>query len=209
MPRKTPAKGGRPLNKTQKKQVKNMLLQEVESKFTETSFATTIDHSGSILAIDVPAQGDSDQQRNGDAIRPMKLSLRGVITQGDTSNVVRVIVFRWNLFPTALAPLVSSVLLSASLGGANAPLSHYSHDHIQAKQSTILMDRTYYVGDNGNGYIARLRKDINLKKQRMMQFNAGSATDARYRYYILVVSDSAVATHPGFNCIARLHYKDP
>lgn len=142
--------------------------------------------------------GDGDSQRNGDQITAKSIWLRYCVITGDTTNLIRVILFQWS---DTTAPTAQDILLSPSV---DPVFSHWNHD--TRYKYKIMYDKTHSTVTTTElaQQFVSVRK--NNFKTRKLQYIGGSATVGYNMLYILVVSDSGAAPNPGFQYYCKLNY---
>lgn len=177
-----------------KKQVKQMILSDQELKHFEFSISpVAISYSGSIYSLtDIP-QGDDDQSRDGDTLKLYDVQSRYSIVVGDATNIMRVLIFKWDAPST---PTVAGVIEDAG-GNPYSALSSIRHDARQYLH--ILHDRLHTVSTS-NSIVHNV---VWQKLKGSIQYQTASTTGSR-KVYLLIISDSAAATHPTFtayNCV--------
>lgn len=204
---------GRKLTKRQLTTVKTLINRRIETKFfpyAATSFAVIstpiLDNSWA----QVP-QGDSDTQRNGDHIMWKKLRFRYQLLAGDTTNLVRIIIFQWHPSST---PVPNAILLTGPSGGADV----YSCLNQDTRQMyKIIYDKTHSLVGNGTPNFpvtsvsqTFVNRQFSLSKcQKNVQFNAGTTVSTN-TIYLMFLSDSAPMSiiHPSMVYTSMLWYKD-
>ncbi len=165
------------------------LKKQAEPSYWDSGFsATGIDFSGGISDLcDVP-QGDTDLSRTGDQVTPMSVEIRANVVVGDTTNLVRFILFRWNEPST---PTASQILLQNAT--ANAPLAHYVADNLRQGRFEVLKD-TLFTLDAAH-VNAGLELKIKLPEGRAMAYTAGGTTGSG-KLWVLWISDSGGVPNP-------------
>lgn len=198
------ARRGRKLSKKQAKQVKSMVLSNIETKHQIYNFGTTN------ITTDVAyypvwssmfgVQGAGQSSFIGNEVRLQRMRLRGVLTQGDSSNVVRIMLIR----PT---PKYDPTLGSTDIfNNAIQPL----YSSIDRKfVSRIYWDRLYTL-NAGNALRNQQRvlaKTLNFRN-RVLDLTALGAPNEDL--YWVCVSDSAPLSlvHPSFEMTHELQLKD-
>lgn len=192
------------LNSVQKREVKQLAAIPKELNAIDTTFLQSIDANGTVTKLVMPAQGDGVSERNGDKIWLKRIRVKLAILNADTTNVFRLILFRWtqdNSIP-ANVPLSIDVLQ-----GLNA-LQQYNFTHKQANQVHIIYDRLLPLSTNGNPIrvIDQVLYGKRLGKKKII-FDAAivSGTD---QIYVLAMSDSVAAPHPNMAGFIRVEYTD-
>lgn len=193
---------GRKLNLRQKKEVKRLIGSDEELKAIDTSVLLGPDAAGSVIKLTSPPQGDGVSARDGDQIQIKRLRVRLNMIGGDSTNILRVIIFRWAMNDSVAAPTVLDVLQSAG------PLSMYQYTSLRQNEFHIVADRTFTFTLNGPNdklfeavfYGRRIGK-------KNVHFNAGLTTGTD-QFYLIAISDSVAAPHPSIGGTTRFEYTD-
>jgi len=211
-----PRRRRKALTKTQKNQVKRLIHSEQEIKYklySNNTTATTTPFLTS-LPFDI-AQGDTDQERDGDQLRWIgKIHFRYGIETADVLNTVRIIIFQWHPSSTnAPIPDPTQILAPGPSGSADI-YSHYQHDSRQ--EYRILFDKTHVVIGNASAdtnpatttsYIYR-RYRISLRKARKKsQFTAGTVFGTN-KFFLMYLSDSSASPNPAFAYSSKVFFTD-
>lgn len=192
-----------------KKEVKQQLSKNLETKYQIRYIGETVSNSGNIHCITSQvAQGTTDTTRIGDMITLNSLTMRAYFAAGDAINLLRLIIFQWYpLSDTATSPPVATDLLddfSLSIPYIIAP---FKTDYLGTR-FTVLYDQTFpSVVGASNEYVV---KDINVPLKyahKKIQYSAAT-TEATNHLWYMCVSDSAAVTHPSSNIMYRVTYKD-
>lgn len=199
-------KGG--LNKVQKREVAQLANQNrlKRSEWKRHVVGGTINAStaGFFQSLTDLPQGDTDITRDGDQVEAYTVDLRYYAFTQDATNLVRVILFQWVPNTAIATPTLADILLNAGTYDALAP---YETDNHQMWK--ILYDRTHSMAQTGaaSANVTKLiRKKIKVSRKKV-QFEGGT-TDGTNKVYMLVISDSGVANHPGITYVARVNYLD-
>lgn len=195
---------GAKLNPRQKKEVKRLVAGTTEVKAVDTWCNQSPDAAGSVTKINVPAQGVTVSHRVGDKIHLKKLSFNLNTIVGDTTNIVRLIIFRWtqNDAIAANAPGVTDVLQAGN------PTAFYNFTTSTEAKVRVLYDKTLYLSSMGS--MDRPYRGMLYGKRlgkKNIEFNAAILTGTDMIYYLLI-SDSIAATHPSVIGYFRLEYTD-
>lgn len=185
-------------------EAKKAVYRSIESKRYDLQLAvSTIDYSGFVTSFtNAMTEGTSDIEYIGDKIRATHLCVRGNLVGADSTNMVRIMIVKSF---TSTAPTAATLL--QSVGNVRAPLSARDADY-EATYKT-LWDRTYSLVPATTS-LQRLFK-INLpgKSLGVIHFqDGGTAVLERGGIFMMVISDSAAASHPTIQWESRLHYKD-
>jgi len=185
-----------------KTEIKKLIKQEIkgvqEVKSFDTGIGSTFDNTGSITKLTTIPQGDTDTTRDGDHIKLTKCWCNLAVSVGDATNVVRVIVFRWNQDDSSVAPTVNDITQSVS---AYSPIHR---DNERAHKFDVIFDKFFSVSNVGPG-CASVEWRKPLKSIIAFQATANTGTGHLYMY---IISDSSAVPHPGVNLIWRTYYTD-
>lgn len=199
-------------------QVKSLIIREqrkvAEYKVKDVySDYYTVDYNGQIFNItNLIDQGNADYQRNGDSIYGLALNLHYNVKAVDTTNQFRVIIFRWKMDTfKGNEPQVNMILQPTGIGQPYAPLTPCYHD--MRSQYDILYDNFHLcVNDSnhpsGQPYIDHVRKYIKCKRKIDYSYNDAGQNKGSDQLYMLVITDSAVVSHPSIQYWIRFHYVD-
>lgn len=196
------------LTMTQKRAVEAIVARNQELKFAITNINFGTSTTGVLGDVTLIAQGDTDNTRDGDRLKLKRFFIRGVISTGDVTNILRIIWFQWgpNSVPTA-----SSILLNGFSGSIDYT-SQYNHDNRQ--EYVILYDTLFHMEGNGSaatapyGPTSQNTFSYTLKPRwTELQYVGGTTVGTNHVYYF-VISDSTVAPHPAFQVSCKVHYTD-
>lgn len=156
---------------------------EVEKKriFSEVTTPYTLTTAGQVTNLCPLAQGSSNGTRVGDQVMMKSLVLRMSIVHQDSTNVVRVMIVKWNEVGT---PSLSNILEAPALG-QNYPYApvNWNNRH----QYRIMYDNLFATSTNTN---AVLVEKIFIKSLGKQQFQIGSTVPEQGSVYWIAVSDS-------------------
>lgn len=184
--------------------VKKLIAKESETKYYDKLATANVDASGSLIRLTEVPIGQTDSSRIGDKLTMRAFQFKLQFGIADTYNMLRVILFQW--YPnTTLSPPAGNDILIGTLGLLTSFMSMYTHDYLN--QFHILYDKMMYV-DSARNHQQTIVKKINLKyAKKVINFTAGSIEGSNH-LYLLLVSDSTAASHPGFNLESRVWYDD-
>lgn len=193
---------GSKLNKRQTRQVKRIVGNNIESKVADSTILTTFDAAGTFIVLSKPAQGDAYNERSGDVIKAQRLTWRLQTTVADNTNIVRVIIFKWNLDNNITGPSTTAVLETLNV------LAYVDYQALQQSKVQILHDRTYALSTEARPNMI-LTGSLYGKKlgKKKIGFNQGATTGIGH-YYMMVISDSVASPHPGISGFFRLTFTD-
>lgn len=147
-------------------------------------------------------RGDSPlNQYNGSSIQVKSIRIRGTMARGDTSNVIRLVVFQW--FDSGV-PVPSGVLND----NASIAAPYGSRYWTNKKSLKILRDVTLYAEA---GVSDQRPFDIYIPGTKIRPTWFPTATDTpaqRNGLMILAVSDSSTVTHPNLTYRIETVYTD-
>lgn len=194
-------------NKQVRRQVNKVLDRRVETKFYNYNVYNQagVDYNGTMSsALCTPAQGDAYNERVGDRIDPFLLRLRlGFISAG-TTNMMRLIVFRWKVDNNVDAPQASDLLVAGYIGTAMAPIAPILQNQSAKDNFTILLDKTVFLSETTR---ETFYLDKTIKLRGKIGFNAG-AISGNGHIYCLAITDDGAVTYPTVNLTTEVHYKD-
>lgn len=177
----------------------NSMQKSIELKFNDVSRVTTVDSaSGDIFALNLVAQGDNFNTRDGAEIICKSALVRGSFTVADSYNIIRMMLI-WDTDPNGAYPVLSDILEAP----ANPTHSAIAID--STKRFVVLHDRMYKVDTDDPVVNFKFYKKLNHKSTFSGTAAAISSLD-KGGLYLFCVSDSSAATHPGLTCYTRLRY---
>lgn len=187
-----------------KTMINKSMNKRMEKKYhMEQDDSATPSYAGTVVDITEPAQGDGDITRDGDEIYLRSINVKGFVRLADSTNQVRIILFQWRGDTATDPPAVTQVLSSSQVSTALAPVAKYYHDGRALYR--IIYDKVFNL-DAGNpqqlfntGYLR-----LPFRKAR---FNAAATTGTDH-VHMLLISDSAAATHPTVGYVSTLTFND-
>lgn len=204
-PSRRTSRSRRPLSSRQAVAVKNLALKTIKStsewKHFTTSSTTSADTSGAIVDFCQVPVGDTDITRDGDMIRASSMTIRGILSNGDDYNAIRVIFFQWH---TSLAVPTTTNILNIVAGYEIQ--SPYEVD--QGGEYKILYDKTFNIFSRYSGQTMYRTFKTKLRLPRpKIQFR-GSGLNAENKVYMLLLSDSNATVHPSLSLVTKLNFMD-
>lgn len=189
------------------RQIKTHERKRLEHKYWQTSMEPTgISNSGTIYDLSDMPQGTTDISRVGDRVHVTSLSLRLNVILADTTNLVRVLVFQWRQNSVSISPAFNKLLYSKD-GASYDYKGFYRHDSLGVN-FIPLYDRVLNLTNSGANQQINLVKRINLRfANRKISYDAG-AVEGSNKFYLALVSDSGVVSHPAVTYEAYLSYTD-
>lgn len=204
--RRTFRKGGRKLSPKQKTQVKRIVGHQQEDKFLDTSISlSAMSPTGTVIGPFLnPAQGGSGSQRIGDNVNIKNIRLSQIVRCADSTNVSRIIWFRWKDNNSVTAPTTTDVILSST----TPPINRFNDTNIENGRVKIVSDRTITqtLSNNASTTIKMAFYGRRLGNKKLT-FNPALTTSTN-QLYCLLLSDSAIAAHPSCDTNIRVTYTD-
>lgn len=116
-------------------------LLNVETKYHDATFATSVSSSGQMEVLSAVPQGDTQITRDGSSLKPKSLTMRFRVTQNASasSTFYRIIVFRGK-YENGVVPTFQDILEN------NGLLSPKNHD--DRFKTKWLVDKTFMINQN-------------------------------------------------------------
>lgn len=187
-------------------------LINVEKKHYTTNSITQADYNGTYIDLCDPVQGLDQDERQGDSIKPLHMTIRGHIapsSSGGTYQYCRIVIFRYkDENGVALTP--NMILDPNFVGTSSAHLCGKNWD--KKFHSKILFDKVFTVGypaaSSGNLPATRTFK-FQKKLFGHINWSDSSSTEEGGGLYMLVISNQASATNaPAVQWVSRATYTD-
>lgn len=179
-----------------KKEAVKAIRSTMELNYYDDLTNGTFSQDGTILDLTIPiAVGDTEKSRDGREIDLKSILIRFDCIHDDSTNVVRMILFRWMApgDPTA-AQVISS---NNSIYAPISPLNEENTKHIQ-----VLYDDLFATTTNSDAAtVGKIYKKLKGKAVWASSAGAGS----KGHLYLLVVSDSALSG-PSMRIYSRVRY---
>lgn len=200
---------GRKLNRRERIEVKRLIAQPAEQKVCDTIYNGVLPSvaSPAISAVALPVQGDGYDQRDGDHINLKMLEYKYNINVGDTTNIVRHIVFKWGDDNSVTVPTSADIFQNTTYAVWQSPLNY---QNLQNKKLKVLYDKTYALSEQG--HVAQTgTKQIHFKLYgrrlhgNRLRFNQG-ATNGTGMLYDCFISDSGFSPYPAVWGFCRLTF---
>lgn len=194
---------------TQKKvinTVNRVLDRRIETK--EYPFGVwnqqTVDYNGQMSnRLCAPVQGDGWNERVGDQISPMTMSVKTTFVCAATTNACRLIIFKWRVDDITTAPTAAALFATGYLGTALAPYAPFRHD-AGKKDFEVIYDKFYMLSETTREVTQDIRT---IKLKGKIYFNDAAIT-GKYHYYALALSDDGAVSYPGITLVTNIRYKD-
>lgn len=181
-------------------------ISEKKYKDVIQSYAV-VDYNGTIWDLTPVAQGTADTERIGDSYLPVDIEIRGQVHGSDTTNCMRIVLFRWNQDSNATGDPVPSNILQATFTATDmAPYAPFYHDKtpnfwIIADERIALMGST-----SASSYVQNFEIKRHLQTKPVSV--TASGVNGTYKLYLLVISDSGTSSHPAVTFGSRMFFRD-
>lgn len=201
------------VSKTVKEYVHRTINSDKELKRFLSTASGTIDYdvSAVVSRLSTVVQGDDVNDREGNVIKPTKLSIRWTLTgTAGAASIARIIILQWHKDSAVDTPSISAAnVLDQTAGAVSQAYSPFIFDNL--KYMKVLYDRNFVM--EKNTMINSVRKGkISIKGSRLnnIKFNDDSVTDGKDHLYIISVSDqtNASGNAPTLVAISELFYKE-
>lgn len=183
------------------KQMKTLSKDQAEIRYKDVVATTqTVSTSGAFSLLNGMTTGDIDGTHEGSASNMKSVQETIAFTVADASNIIRRIIL-WDKEPKGAAPTLAEVLQDAVTQPTYSPRNWINRDRFQfLKDDLFILNTTNSV----------VSSKLYLKMKGKKTIYATSAIDitgiASGALYALLVSDSNVSTHPGYNAYWRVVY---
>lgn len=191
------------LSKVQKKEVKAIAKRAVKS-MGELNFhvyginSNPVGTLGFIADLSVIAQGDGDQNRQGDEAHLTSMEFKYDWEIADVYNRCRVIIFRWL---DDAAPSIADILLG---GVSSVPQVYSSYNKDGRNKFNVLYDKTEIGVERPSPNFVKFHES-SRKLTGTLRYNAGGTAGTGH-IHLLAISDSAVASDPSLTFTSRINY---
>jgi len=176
-------------------------------KFVDVNYSVVAASTGTVLnGITNVSQGVGVSQRTGDTIYLKRLYINYSVNaaNSDIFSTFRIIIFQWHPNSALVAPTVNDILQTTNL---------YSlYDWQFSSQYTILYDMVHSLSGTAATPCTSSNQaffgEIGIgQAQKRAEFSPALSTGSE-QFFIIVISDSAVAPFPSFNATTRLTYSE-
>lgn len=195
------------LNKTQELQVKRLLAAKEELKVFQAgiqneSIGIATANISSLANI---VQGVLSDGRIGDEISYRYLKFTLAFTMADTTNVFRLIIFKWKDNTAYSAPTMAKIL-KPDVSGVVTPYSFYNDNE---KQSYVILLDQFFSGNVGSSSSKLITsRTYKLFVKGKARYTADASIDGTNKLYRLMISDSAGVPHVNCYWMSEVGYTD-
>jgi len=174
---------------------KSSLLNQTK-KWIETTIATTISSTASFSVLTNMTTGATNGLRIGNKILALKIHVKGVIVLADTTNVFRLILFKWLMNNNSDTPGASEIFTTANDPSANiVPLKPSRFKILHDEH--IILDAAHVVQ----------KVDCNVKLNDEITYDPGTNSGI-HQLFAVLISDSSAAPHVGVDINFLVEYID-
>lgn len=188
--------------------IKRVINSQHEKHVYTFAVNGTVGSGGSVTDISAIAQGDSVNNREGDRITIKSIQFRFGLIGADTTNFMRVMLIQWLQNDAATAPTIAGVYNATYVSQPYATFAPFNKS-AAGYHFVPLYDKTFALSQQGNNATKAMIKitprHFKKKAKAMIQFNAG-ATTGTGKFYIVLISDSGIATDPTFTGVAQIRF---
>jgi len=180
--------------------VKKMIMSMIDTKNFDYEQNTTVPLSGSgLIHLSGISQGTAFNQRVGAQVDAIGLQISYLMTLADTTNVMRLVVFRVTGTQVPTAPEV--------IAFASGGLGHIGNIsfHNQKRLFRVLHDSGPICLNSDTPQYAC---NVQIRKAMPMEFVSALTTDEKGGIYAIAYSDSLAAAHPILQLNTTVYYKD-
>ncbi len=198
--RKTP----RRKNKKVARVVERELMKRQEVKRVDSFVDGTglPDEARGVLVHELTAvvQGDGRSQRDGLQVFAKSLQVKYYLTNADSINFYRVIIFRWH---SATTPVITDLIENTASAGMSL-VSPYQAE--PTARYNILYDKMHKTAAAASNIqvLAKASFKLNYK----MRYSGVNAGDGHEGIWFMAYSDSLAASDPTLHLAARFRYTD-
>jgi len=191
------------------KRVARLINTEIKTYGSDAQ--TQKNYAGTIIDLCDPAQGDGQEERVGNQIKPLHLTIRGGMYADSTGGVtqqLRVIIFRYK-DENGSALTVNDILDNDHVGTTRAVIACKEFDN--RYHSKFLYDKTFILGKATAGSDVPNYKHFKFSTKLYGHINWTNSTTTQEGggLYMLVISDQAAdADSPVLSWVSRVTYTD-
>lgn len=185
----------RPLTVRQKREVKRLIMADLEKKFVDDAFGyQQADYGTGFAALVQMSQGTGVSNRVGDAIKYQRMNLKvgcyyqESLTISNPQHQLRVIVFKWNVDNTVTVPTNAAIL--QTVGSVFITQSQLNESNLRQGDFTVFFDKTYSIGQMSPG----LSLDVDIPLRGGARFSPGQVT-GEGQLYLWVFADDVTGAH--------------
>lgn len=175
-----------------------------EKKYLDTPASGNCTQAGTVVSVNLIAQGMDLNNRVGDSVKIQDMKLFFTLAVGAANSNVRVVLFR-DLENQGTLPLGSDIFSDA--GGAGAAVSQYNFVNTQAPRFSILYDELYSLNILQEVSATGVYQASHRGHIRFRGTTGATASLAEGSLFLVFFTDVA-ATLPTYRFNFRLEYTD-
>lgn len=181
------------------RQVRKQIAKGEEVKYHDTYLNAGQSDVGGMTHLVNMIQGDNQEERIGNKIKPKFIEARLTCYQADSTNIIRIIFFQWHNNDVPTPDQILDPVAMASQNGVHAP--YYSPSGL----FRILSDRTYNVDVTGN---PMAKCDVRITApMRECEYEFTTTAGAEH-LWVCTISDSSAVGHPTLKGVIRVGYTE-
>lgn len=195
------AKRAKPTVATQS-YVKRLIKRNEEVKYANVSNTYSVTTTPGVYSLSNTSQGTTGGQHLGDECILKNLEMRFLVSVADSTNVVRVTIFRWK--PNIAYVGASAAAVYKTVTAPLALTSVFLEDG--EDMYTILYDEVICLaaaGGNPEQVYRLIRRQLNYKQDYLT-----SSSNCSNNIYMILTSDSTAATDPQFQFFSKIGITD-
>lgn len=203
-------------SKNFRRKVQNVILSTAEKKtFIISAEDAAVSSTMSTFSLTPLAEGTDSDDREGNEVYPLYLSIHGYMRGSDSYNFMRLLLIQW--FPDSLidTPGAGEIFQSTvdqhhqMFGPLNTLAVNKKFRVLWTKRIQLVNDATA-IGELGRNKFFNVNINCRKKlKYKKIIFDGTGTIDGRGKLYLLAVSDSTVTSHPLISMVSKLSFRDP
>jgi len=176
--------------------------RSVPPKYVDSGLDTTVDTTGLVFAVSMPAQGTVAGTRTGDNIALDKLEIRLRSIVSDSTNTLRILLVQYHGIQT-----ISGLTPANFLGPGTYDVDSFQLPYANNEDWTCLLDQSVsLIPNSSKGQWIHLETIV--PKIRKIGFQINSVLPYHGQMYYVFLTDSDVIPHPGLSIRSRLWFRD-
>jgi hypothetical protein len=179
-----------------RKEITQILKASKQLKWYNTSGPSSVSTSIAFAGLSGIPAGVTNGQRVGTSVDIERILLNGQWVIGDTTQIVRVLVFKWNVDNTSDTPQSSEIF-----DFANDPLAPMVQ--FKPKRFKMLFDHIWTMDTYHPTELVRIDIKVKIKQTFDIGVNTGINN-----VYLALISDSGAVPNPTFTWDSQVWYTD-
>jgi hypothetical protein len=178
------------------KSTMNQKLRSQTVKWIDSNNASNVSNSAVFSKISTTVVGTSNGNRIGNKIRTLSMSLRGTFNIADTTNVIRLVVFKWLMNDNSDTPSASEILTNTA-----DPQSNFVP--LKPSRFKVLHDTVMHFDISHT-----VRTHTLAKKKLNYDITYDGTSSGIGQLYYMLLSDSGAPPHPAYILNVQVLYVD-